>query len=390
MIDVIIVNYEGGAMVLAAIKASLAGHDRGDIRFIVVDNGSVGAAHAALFKNRRLTAMLGGLRKIRDEPVELQVPFESIQTTGRRVVTVKSAHEVRTVRVTHRWLSRHGDIVIKLNRNHGYETGVNVALAVNHDGGFVGAPDCADWQSLSDNGRRALYRSYCTWLTRAGGRPRNDVVLLGSDVRSHTGCFLDLAKTARLHPKIGLVGAKLVQQQAGGLFVVGGGYIDDPEPLHQTGWDAAPGPWHQFQNCSWLTFSCVYITRKCLGAVGTMDMRLFPYAGDVDYSRRAREHGFANVYCPTALALHQHESTTVVRVMRAMPAAEWIARTGESRRYFFFKWAERHVPWVKLPAGVFGAEQNCPAQRTGPVLPPAHPKRSPAQRGTKPRRARSP
>lgn len=358
MIDVIIVNYEGGAMVLNAIRASLAAHERDDMRFIVVDNGSRGAAHAALFENRPLAALLGGVRETSAEGIVVHVPFECIHESSARIPVIRPGLDVRTVRITQRWSSRRGDLFIKLDRNHGFETGVNVATAVSRDGGFAGAPDCANWQRLSKERRRDVYRSYCAWLKRADGHPRNDVVLLGSDVRPSPGCFSELAKTARLHPSIGLVGAKLVQQQTGGLFVVGGGYTEDPDPLHHTGWDATPGPWHTFQNCPWLTFSCVYIKRTCLGSVGTMDMQLFPYGGDVDYSRRARRNGFANVFCPTACALHQHESRTVVRVMRAMPPADWIVRTAASQRYFFFKWVRRRVPQVKLPAGVFAPMQN--------------------------------
>jgi GT2 family glycosyltransferase len=111
-----------------------------------------------------------------------------------------------------------------------------------------------------------------------------------------------------------------------------------------------------------VTFSCVYIKRECIGAVGTMDMQVFPYAGDTDYSRRAREDGFANVYCPTAWALHQQESTTVVLVMRAMSAKEWNDRSAESQRYFYFKWANRHAPDVELPADIFAETQNWPGR----------------------------
>ncbi len=362
MIDVIVVNYEGEAMALDAVKTSLDGHDRSDIRFVVVDNGSRGGAHAALFESSRLVDMLGGLRGTSDEDVQFHIPFESIEESGGDNPQVKPAHRLRTVHVTRRWLSRNGDIVIKLDRNYGYETGVNVGLAVDKDGGFAGCPDGSSWSDISDEARRAVYDSYRDWIKGNIPCSRNDVVLMGSDVLPYAGCFSALEKTAQLHPKIGLVGAKLVQHQEGGLFVVGGGYTDNAEPLHYTGWDASQGPWHTFQVCPWVTFSCVYIKRECIGAVGTMDMQLFPYAGDVDYSRRAREHGFANVYCPTAWALHQQESTTVVLVMRAMPAKEWNDRSAESQRYFHFKWVNRDAPGVELAGDIFAEAQSWPGR----------------------------
>lgn len=360
MIDVIIINYECDAMVLDAIKTSLDGHDRSDIRFVVVDNGSRGGAHAALFENSQLVDMLGGLRGTSDEDIEFRIPFESIEESGGDNPKIKPTHRLRTVHVTHRWLSHNDDIFIKLDRNYGYETGVNVGMAVDKEGGFAGTPGCSSWSNISDEERRAVYHSYRDWLKGNICRSRNDVVLIGSDVRPYARCFSELEKTAQLHSKIGLVGAKLVQHQEGGLFVVGGGYTDNAEPLHYTGWDASQGPWHRFQVCPWVTFSCVYIKRECIGAVGTMDMQVFPYAGDVDYSRRARGHGFANVYCPMARALHQQESTTVVMVMRAMSAKEWNDRSAESQRYFYFKWAHRHVPDVELPADIFAEAQNWP------------------------------
>jgi len=357
MIDVIIINYEGDAMVLDAIKTSLEGHDRSEIRFIVVDNGSRGGAHAALFENSQLVDMLGGLRGTSDEDVEFQIPFESIEESGGDNPQVKPAHRLRAVHVTKRWLSHHGDIFLKLDKNYGYETGVNVGMAVDKDGGFAGAPDWSSWSGNSDEERGIACRSYRDWLMGNSYHSRNDVVLIGSDVRPYARCFSELKKTALLNSRIGIVGAKLVQSQDAGLFVVGGGYTDNPELRHYTGWDASPGPWHLFQVCPWVTFSCVYIKRECLCAVGTMDMQVFPYAGDVDYSWRARERGFANVFCPTASALHQQESTTVVLVMRAMPAKEWIDRSAESQRYFYFKWANRQVPEVELPADIFATAQ---------------------------------
>lgn len=362
MIDVIVVNYEGDAMVLDAIKTALAGHDRNEIRFIVVDNGSRGGAHAVLFENDQLVDMLGGLRGTSDEDVEFHIPFESIEDPGGDNPRIKPAHRLRAVHVTKRWLSHNDDIFLKLDRNYGYETGVNVGMAVDRDGGFAGTPDWSSWSNISDEERRVAYHSYRDWLKGTIYRSRNDVVLIGSDVRPYARCISELEKTAQLDDRIGLVGAKLVQHQATGLFVVGGGYTDNHEPLHYTGYDASPGPWHTFQLCPWVTFSCVYIKRACLCAVGTMDMQLFPYAGDVDYSRRAREHGFANVYCPTACALHQQESTTVVLVMRAMLAKEWNDRSAASQRYFYFKWANRHVPEIELPADIFADAQNWPGQ----------------------------
>jgi GT2 family glycosyltransferase len=362
MIDVIIVNYEGNAMALDAIKTSLDGHDRSDIRFVVVDNGSRGRAHAALFENSQLVDMLGGLRETSDEEIEFHIPFESIEESGGDNPQIKPTHRLRAVHVTRRWLSHNDDIFIKLDRNYGYETGVNVGMAVDKDGGFAGTPDWSSWSDISDEERRSVCDSYRDWLKGNSFRPRNDVVLLGSDVRPYPGCFSELEKTAQLHSQIGLVGAKLVQRREGGLFVVGGGYTDDPEQFHLRGWDASPGPWHTFQVCPWLTFSCVYIKRECIGAVGTMDMRFFPYAGDNDYSRRAREQGFANVYCPTAWALHQQESTTVVLVMRAMSAKEWNDRSAESQRYFHFKWTDRLVPVVELPADIFAETRDWPGR----------------------------
>jgi GT2 family glycosyltransferase len=362
MIDVIIVNYEGDAMVLDAIKTSLDGHDRRDIRFVVVDNGSRGSAHAALFENSRLVDMLGGLRMTSNDGVELHVPFESIEDSGDDDPVITPTHRLRAVHVTQRWLGNNGDVFIKLDRNYGYETGVNVGMAVDQDGRFVDSPACSSWSDTSDEERTVLYHSYRDWLKGNLDRPRNDVVLMGSDVRPYAGCFTGLQKTAQLHSAIGLVGAKLVQRQEGGLFVVGGGYTEDPGQFHLTGWDASPGPWHTFHVYPWVTFSCVYIKRECIGAVGTMDMQLFPYAGDTDYCWRAREQGFANAYCPTAWALHQQESTTVVMVMRAMPDTEWRDRSIASQRYFYYKWADRLVPVVELPTDVFADAQSWPGR----------------------------
>ena len=362
MIDVIIVNYEGDAMVLNAITATLDGHDRADIRFVVVDNGSRGDAHAALFGNSHLVDMLGGRRAASDDAITFHVPFESVEDSGGDDPRITPTHRLRTVQVTHRWLSHHGDVFIKLDRNYGYETGVNVGMAADKDGEVIDLPEWSSWRDLSDDERHIAYDCYRDRLKGDTQSPRNDVVLMGSDVRPYARCFSELRKTAALHPTIGIGGAKLVQRQDAGLFVVGGGYTEDPTQSHITGWDASPGPWHSVHLYPWVTFSCVYIKRTCIGAVGTMDMQVFPYAGDVDYCRRAREQRFANVYCPTAWALHQHESTTVVMVMQAMPETEWRDRSMASQRYFYYKWADRPVPVVELPADVFTEAQGWPGR----------------------------
>ena len=235
-------------------------------------------------------------------------------------------------------------------------------MAVDEGGRFLDPPDWSSWSNLSDEERSVVYHCYRDRLKGNTHGPRNDVVLVGSDVRPYARCFSELQKTAQLHSTIGLVGAKLVQLQEAGLFVVGGGYTEDPKHFHLTGWDSSPGPWHTFHVYPWVTFSCVYIKRECIGAVGTMDMQVFPYAGDTDYCRRAREQGFANVYCPTAWALHQQESTTVCLVMRGMPDTEWRDRSTSSQRYVYYKWADRPVPVVELPADVFADAQGWPGR----------------------------
>lgn len=64
------------------------------------------------------------------------------------------------------------------------------------------------------------------------------------------------------------------------------------------------------RKAEFVTGCCVLIARKVIEEVGLLDELLFAYFEDVDYSIRARKHGFEPVCVPESVIWHKESSST--------------------------------------------------------------------------------
>lgn len=187
--------------------------------------------------------------------------------------------------------------------------------------------------------------------------PRDtDVLLMGSDTILFPDTVVKLQKSLDLHPRIGVVGAKLVQPRGPNRwFVTAGGYTEIPGREHIQGKEEETGPWNEYHEYKWCTFSVVLLRRELIDDIVTdttplMDEQLNFYSGDHDICRRGRARGWACLYSPEARAVH-FDSTTTNLVRREIGPGEWERRVNSDRKYFHEKWVGKceDLPFPILP-----------------------------------------
>jgi GT2 family glycosyltransferase len=161
--------------------------------------------------------------------------------------------------------------------------------------------------------------------------PRDDVVLLNSDVVPLRDWLACLQYATTRGSDIGIVGAKLL-------------YPDNRIQYAGTIRNSSAPEWfdhrYRFKPADWgpagvagptlaATGACMYITREVLDRVGLFDEEYGMGYEDVDYCLRAWEAGYRVVYAPSA-QLHHHESIT-----RGTSVGE---RERKSQRVFWSRW----------------------------------------------------
>ena len=161
--------------------------------------------------------------------------------------------------------------------------------------------------------------------------PRDDVVLLNSDVVPLRDWLACLQYATTRGSDIGIVGAKLL-------------YPDNRIQYAGTIRNSSAPEWfdhrYRFKPADWgpagvagptlaATGACMYIAREVLDRVGLFDEEYGMGYEDVDYCLRAWEAGYRVVYAPSA-QLHHHESIT-----RGTSVGE---RERKSQRVFWSRW----------------------------------------------------
>jgi GT2 family glycosyltransferase len=137
------------------------------------------------------------------------------------------------------------------------------------------------------------------------------VLLLNPDV-SVPADFLDhvLRLMEGAEPRAGVVGLQLrnsdgtLQYSSGPLPTFAGTLARLALPRHRRKYHAAV-PVNRCQ-VPWVTGCCLLLRRECLRQVGGFDEEFFLYYEDVDFCRRAREHGWSVWYEPAIHATHHH------------------------------------------------------------------------------------
>jgi GT2 family glycosyltransferase len=144
------------------------------------------------------------------------------------------------------------------------------------------------------------------------------VLLLNPDTVVHEGALRALIACAEAHPEVGIIGAKLlnpdgsIQRSArsfpdigAGLFrntLLGRLFPNNPFVrrylLTDFGYDAV-------REVDWVSGAAMLVRREVFERIGLLDEGFWAYCEDVDFCWRARQAGFAVLFCPDAVITHK-------------------------------------------------------------------------------------
>jgi len=146
---------------------------------------------------------------------------------------------------------------------------------------------------------------------RAGGA--DGVLLLNNDTAVTPDFLVELLGAVRAHPEGGLFGPTILSWDGARVWSAGGDWWP------WLGWGAHRGlgaPWRGAADapgsrgrdavpCTSLTGAALYVTRRCLEAIGDLDEGYYLYAEDADWCVRARRAGFACLWAPRSVVRHR-------------------------------------------------------------------------------------
>jgi GT2 family glycosyltransferase len=163
------------------------------------------------------------------------------------------------------------------------------------------------------------------------------VLLLNSDAELHRGALGTLAGYLDAHPRVGAVGARLLntdgtwQPSAFGFPTLGRMALATTRLSVLLGGNAEPGRTHRPRAplaVDWVTAACLMVRRSVIAAVGPLDERFFLDYEDVDWCRRIRDAGWEIHAVPAAVATHHRWRS------KAQLGEQWLFGDESACRYF--------------------------------------------------------
>jgi GT2 family glycosyltransferase len=160
-------------------------------------------------------------------------------------------------------------------------------------------------------------------LRRARGRLR---MFLDSDARLTAGALPELVAYLDAHPKVGLVGPKLLDED--GTLQLSARRFPSPllplmrrPPFRTLFEDSAPVRRHlmaddrhdQTREVEYVLGACQLFTAEAQAAAGEIDPRIFFGPDDIDWCLRIRRAGLQVVYHPAATVVHGYRRTSAAR-----------------------------------------------------------------------------
>ncbi len=158
------------------------------------------------------------------------------------------------------------------------------------------------------------------------------ILLLNNDTTVHPGWLAPLVACAEADPRVGIVGARLLN--ADGTIQEAGGII------HRNGWgfpygrgqDAEAPEYGFVREVDVVIGACMLITAACWNAVGGFDERYAPaYYEEFDFAFAARDRGWRVMYQPASQVTHYDSSS--------YGAAERDRQSSINHAQFCRKWA---------------------------------------------------
>ena len=150
-------------------------------------------------------------------------------------------------------------------------------------------------------------------LEAARAEGADGVLLLNNDTVVEPDLLVQLLAAVRAHPEGGLFGPTILSWDGARVWSAGG----DWSPWLGWGWHRGLGArWRGVEHapgaggrdavrCTSLTGAALYVTRRCLDAIGGLDQGYYLNAEDADWCLRARRAGFACLWVPRSIVRHR-------------------------------------------------------------------------------------
>lgn len=207
----------------------------------------------------------------------------------------------------------------------GWDTWVSV-LSLNYNGGFSAGNNAALRKLLTANGIQPDY-----------------LMLLNPDTIVLPGSIKYLVQFLDEHPKVGIVGSQLVNEN----HQLESSARNYPSPLSEldagarTGvlarglrrWQVAMPVVEYAHPCDWVSGAAMMIRREVLEQIGLMDEEYFLYFEELDFCQRASLAGWQIWLEPRSLIVHLEGQSTGKQIRRKRRGKYWY----DSRRRYFVK-----------------------------------------------------
>jgi glycosyltransferase involved in cell wall biosynthesis/GT2 family glycosyltransferase len=141
-----------------------------------------------------------------------------------------------------------------------------------------------------------------------------DIILLNNDTVITDPKWIEKLQTsAYKEPDIGIVGCR-IRSITGDRLQHAGTYMPDVTFWGQqiAGGERDINQFNADHDVEGVVFACVYLKRKVLEVVGSLDEDYFSYFEDTDYCLKARGAGFRVVNCGALTILHREHASSVV------------------------------------------------------------------------------
>jgi len=130
----------------------------------------------------------------------------------------------------------------------------------------------------------------------------NFIWLLNPDTIVQTNALSAMTSFAAHNHNVGLVGSNIIYPD-GNVQALGGGY-KIPFIGHTRHKVKASG------DLGYITGASMLIRREVINSIGLLDENIFLYWDDVDYSWRAKKHGYKIDWCKDSVVVHAESSST--------------------------------------------------------------------------------
>jgi hypothetical protein len=219
------------------------------------------------------------------------------------------------------------DSVFKLKKN-GYEISVLVVDNASSDGSAQAISEKIPQVPLIENSRNLGFSGgNNVGLKKELEEDLCGILILNPDTVVDSNLVLELVKSARSDPKIGIIGPKIYfypgcefhkdrykKDDLGKVIWYAGGDIDWRNVLapHRGVDEVDHGQYGKEEETDFVSGAAMFVKKEVFAKIGLFDERYFLYLEDLEFCQRARLAGFKIVFAPNARVWHKNAASAHV------------------------------------------------------------------------------